>query len=129
LDNVRAIAAANLTKSSARSLFARADVVLAWYTKDEDTHLVPLINEISLLNSASKLIDFWGPQREHPSWPVEDRAQHAGSAGADARSAEQLVREGWGYALAEALAREIVTSFFLDLHAASAHDGMHIKSM
>ena len=71
LDNVRAVAASNLTDPSVANLFARADVVLAYYTDDEDTHLVPLINEISLLNSASKLIDFWHAPRDRPNWPPE----------------------------------------------------------
>ncbi len=71
LDNVRAVAASSLQRSSARDVFARADVVLAWYTNGRDTHLVPLINEISLLNSASKLISFWNPHREPNHWPLQ----------------------------------------------------------
>ena len=48
LHNVRAVAASDLARSSARSVFARADVVLAWHSSGEDTHLVPLINEVRL---------------------------------------------------------------------------------
>ena len=47
LDNVRAVAASGLGRFSARAVFARADVVLAWHSDGEDTHLVPLINEVS----------------------------------------------------------------------------------
>ena len=46
LENVRAVAASSLRRSSVRSVFARADVVLAWHASENDTHLVPLINEV-----------------------------------------------------------------------------------
>ena len=74
---MRAVAAANLSRSSVRSVFARADIVLAWHSDDQDTHLVPLINEISLLNSASKLIDLWAGPRQEPHWPQELIDAHA----------------------------------------------------
>jgi hypothetical protein len=77
LDNVRAVAASNLSRSSARSVFARADIVLAWHSDEQDTHLVPLINEVSLLNSASKLIDLWAGPRQEPHWPLELIDAHA----------------------------------------------------
>ena len=44
---MRAVAASDLSRSSIRGTFARADVTLAWHASENDTHLVPLINEVA----------------------------------------------------------------------------------
>lgn len=126
LDNVRAVAASSLKQSSARSVFARADVVLAWYTSGADTHLVPLINEVSLLNSASKLISFWQPPREASHWPQEVRQEWATRK--EQLPPEQQVRGGWGYTLAKAVA-EAVARRFTELHCASCAGEVDIRAV
>jgi hypothetical protein len=117
LENVRAVAASSLKQSSARDVFARADVVLAWYTAGQDTHLVPLINEISLLNSASKLISFWNPQREPSHWPKWVQKEQA--ARMEQLSTEQQVRGGWGYTLAKGVAEAVTRQFLKELYCAN----------
>ena len=114
LENVRAVAASSLNQSSARDVFARADVVLAWYTAGQDTHLVPLINEMSLLNSASKLLSFWHPQREPNHWPKE--VQQEAAVRSEQLSSEQQIRSGWGYTLAKGVAKAVARRVLTELH-------------
>ncbi|CAL8461766.1 g1297 [Coccomyxa elongata] len=125
LDNVRAVAASSLQRSSARDVFARADVVLAWYTNGRDTHLVPLINEISLLNSASKLISFWNPHREPNHWPLQVQRERA--AATEHLSTEQQIRSGWGLTLAKAMAEAVVTSYLTELRCTSCNYSVHAE--
>ncbi|BDA41509.1 hypothetical protein COCOBI_02-2900 [Coccomyxa sp. Obi] len=125
LDNVRAVAASSLQQSSARDVFARADVVLAWYTDGRDTHLVPLINEVSLLNSASKLISFWNPHREPNHWPLQVQRERA--AALEHLSTEQQIRSGWGLTLAKAMAEAVVTRYLTELHCTTCKYSVHAE--
>lgn len=108
LENVHAVAASLEGPSTTKHLFARADVVLAWYKDDFGTHTVPLINEMSLLNSASKLIDLWeGPaESEHYSqWLAEEQKQRKAQL-----SVEERIASGWGRTIAKLLLQEIASA-------------------
>lgn len=110
LQNVRAVAAALPGPSTTKHLFARADVVLAWYSDDTGTHLVPLINEISLINSASKLIDLWEGPVESEHWLQSLKDQYEKERGS--MSSKERIASGWGRSLARLLAREIVSAYW-----------------
>ena len=74
---------------------------------------MPLVNEISLLNSATKLLDLWRGPISSTTWPEALRAEHEGRS---ELASEEQVRSGWGFTLAKVLAEEISRRFLTDLH-------------